>query len=699
MASKASNQWLSKGEAFMHSLQDTLLPIGNLRRRRRLRKLKKVAEESKLDSEAQAAYLRLLVDANPGAVLKYVDEHISGTNSDAEVVQQYVKALVKTDKIAEYGTMGADDPDTNQRDSMTSLLARLTLLAKGDKAFLKAGESSTDPLHVVLHGQKAVGGERPVGSTILGTLLAMGIFSLVWTSGAVLIRRYVKVDVTTSASPSSNGANGLSAYAPKEYSKDNIPEKQVKTFKDVKGCDEAKAELEEIVEYLKSPGKFTRLGGKLPKGVLLTGPPGTGKTLLARATAGEAGVPFFYRAGSEFEEMFVGVGSRRVRSLFAAAKRKAPCIIFIDEIDAVGGNRKQWESHTRKTLNQLLVEMDGFEENTGIIVMAATNLQETLDPALTRPGRFDRHVAVNIPDYKGRKEILDLYLQDKPTSDDVDSGVLARGTVGFSGADLYNLVNTAACSAAKDGADAIDTAVFEFAKDKILMGAERKSMLVSEESKRLTAYHESGHAIVALFTKGALPVHKATIMPRGNALGMVTQLPDKDETSISKEQMLARLDVCMGGRVAEQMIFGEEKVTTGARSDLQQATSIARHMIAECGMSDAIGPVYVDDRAFKSRQLSTAVDSEVVTMLKQAQERVKRLLSKHSDDLHTLAKALVERETLNQKQIAGILGMIEEKTVDKGAAASAGKERAAAAGEPLAGAAGKEQLVDKLAGA
>ena len=453
------------------------------------------------------------------------------------------------------------------------------------------------------------------------------------------------------------GTGPSSAYAPKEYNKENMPEKSVRTFKDVKGCDEAKAELEEVVEYLKNPSKFTRLGGKLPKGILLTGPPGTGKTLLARATAGEAGVPFFYRAGSEFEEMFVGVGWRRVRSLFSAAKKKGPCIIFIDEIDAVGGSRKRWESHTRKTLNQLLVEMDGFEENQGIIVMAATNLPETLDPALTRPGRFDRHVAVDIPDYKGRKEILELYMKDKPIASDVDAAAIARGSVGFSGADLYNLLNTAACAAAKDGKDSIDALTNDASKDKILMGAERKSMLLSEESKKLTAYHESGHAIVALYTDAALPVHKATIMPRGRALGMVTQIPEKDETSISKEQLLAKLDVCMGGRVAEELIFGNNKVTTGARGDLQQATSLARHMVAECGMSEAIGPIYVDDLRGQSAQMRSAIDAEVTGMLKDAEARVRDLLRARGKELKLLAEALMERETLDQAQIKSVLGI------------------------------------------
>ncbi|XP_044505656.1 ATP-dependent zinc metalloprotease FTSH 11, chloroplastic/mitochondrial-like, partial [Mangifera indica] len=356
-------------------------------------------------------------------------------------------------------------------------------------------------------------------------------------------------------------------------------QENVKTFKDVKGCDDAKQELVEVVEYLKNPSKFTRLGGKLPKGILLTGAPGTGKTLLAKAIAGEAGVPFFYRAGSEFEEMFVGVGARRVRSLFQAAKKKAPCIIFIDEIDAVGSTRKQWEGHTKKTLHQLLVEMDGFEQNAGIILMAATNLPDILDPALTRPGRFDRNIVVPNPDVRGRQEILELYLQDKPLAEDVDIKSIARGTPGFNGADLANLVNIAAIKAAVEGLEKITATELGYAKDRILLGTERKTMFISEESKKLTAYHESGHAIVAFNTEGAHPIHKATIMPRGSALGMVTQLPSSDETSVSKKQLLARLDVCMGGRAAEELIFGQDHVTTGASSDLHTAIELAQYMV------------------------------------------------------------------------------------------------------------------------
>uniref|UniRef100_A0A2P2JQY6 ATP-dependent zinc metalloprotease FTSH 11ic/mitochondrial n=1 Tax=Rhizophora mucronata TaxID=61149 RepID=A0A2P2JQY6_RHIMU len=427
----------------------------------------------------------------------------------------------------------------------------------------------------------------------------------------------------------------------------------VKTFKDVKGCDDAKQELEEVVEYLKNPAKFTRLGGKLPKGILLTGAPGTGKTLLAKAIAGEAGVPFFYRAGSEFEEMFVGVGARRVRSLFQAAKKKAPCIIFIDEIDAVGSTRKQWEGHTKKTLHQLLVEMDGFEQNEGIILMAATNLPDILDPALTRPGRFDRHIVVPNPDVRGRQEILELYLKDKPLADNVDVKVIARGTPGFNGADLANLVNIAAIKAAVEGAEKLTAAQLEFAKDRLLMGTERKTMFISEESKKLTAYHESGHAIVAFNTEGAHPIHKATVMPRGSALGMVTQLPSSDETSVSKKQLLARLDVCMGGRVAEELIFGQDHVTTGASSDLHTATELAHYMVSNCGMSDAIGPVHLKERA--SSEMQSRIDAEVVKILREAYDRVRALLKKHEKALHALANALLEYETLTAEEIKRII--------------------------------------------
>ena len=432
-------------------------------------------------------------------------------------------------------------------------------------------------------------------------------------------------------------------------------------FADVKGVDEAKGELEEIVEYLRDPDKFTNLGGKLPKGVLLVGPPGTGKTMLARAIAGEAGVPFFYTSGSEFEEMFVGVGARRVRDLFAAAKKTSPCIIFIDEIDAIGGSRNpKDQQYMKMTLNQLLVELDGFKSSEGVIVIAATNFPESLDKALVRPGRFDRHVVVPNPDVKGRSQILEAHFKGIKRSDDVDLNVIARGTPGFSGADLANLINIAALRAASQGATAVDMTALEFAKDRILMGAERKSAVISEKNRKLTAYHEGGHALVALYTDGAHPVHKATVVPRGMALGMVMQLPESDdETSVTRRQLLAKLDVAMGGRAAEELIFGTADVTTGASSDLEQATRLARAMVTKYGMSDIVGQMAIGYEEMANGSLSSEtkalVESEVKKLLTAAHQRAVGILKSHEKELHTLAKELIEKETLTGQQINELL--------------------------------------------
>ena len=367
-------------------------------------------------------------------------------------------------------------------------------------------------------------------------------------------------------------------------------------FKDVQGCDEARAELEEIVDFLKDPSKFTGLGGKLPKGVLLTGPPGTGKTLLARATAGEAGVPFFFMSGSEFDELYVGVGAKRIRELFSQARDKAPAIIFIDELDAIGGKRNpKDQAYAKQTLNQLLVELDGFSQTEGIIIIGATNFPESLDKALTRPGRFDKEVIVDLPDVRGRIDILKHHMQNVETADDVDPSIIARGTPGLSGAELMNLVNQAAVHASQLSAPAVDMNHFEWAKDKILMGAAKKKMVITEESRINTAYHEAGHAIMAMFSKGATPLYKATILPRGRALGITFQLPEMDKVDMSKQECFARLDVCMGGKIAEEMINGKENVTSGCASDLSNATSVARAMVTSYGMSDKIGPVRLSD--------------------------------------------------------------------------------------------------------
>lgn len=615
------------------------------RREKRLERLIAEADANPKDPAKQVALLAELNKQNPEAVIQRFEERDHAV--DSRGVAEYLRALVATNAIVEY----LPDEQSGKPSSLPSLLEELKQRASGntDESFLSPGISEKQPLHVVMVDPKVSNRSSRFAQELISTIIFTVAVGLVWLIGAAALQKYI----STLGGMGTTGVGSSSSYATKDLNKEITPEKNLKTFKDVKGCDDAKQELEEVVQYLKNPAKFTRLGGKLPKGILLTGAPGTGKTLLAKAIAGEAGVPFFYRAGSEFEEMFVGVGARRVRSLFQAAKKKAPCIVFIDEIDAVGSTRKQWEGHTKKTLHQLLVEMDGFEQNEGIIVMAATNLADILDPALTRPGRFDRHIVVPSPDVRGRQEILELYLQDKPLSDDVDVKAIARGTPGFNGADLANLVNIAAIKAAVDGAEKLNGAQMDYAKDRIMMGTERKSMFLSEESKKLTAYHESGHAIVALNTDGAHPIHKATIMPRGSALGMVTQLPSSDETSISKKQLLARLDVCMGGRVAEELIFGQDHVTTGASSDLHTATELAHYMVSSCGMSEAIGPVHMKERP--GSEMQSRIDDEVVKLLREAYDRVKSLLKKHEKALHALAHALLEYETLTAEQIKRIL--------------------------------------------
>lgn len=444
------------------------------------------------------------------------------------------------------------------------------------------------------------------------------------------------------------------------------------TFKDVAGADESKQELEEIVDFLKDPQKFQRLGGKIPKGVLLVGPPGTGKTLLAKAVAGEANVPFFSISGSDFVEMFVGVGASRVRDMFAQAKKNAPCLLFIDEIDAVGRHRGAGlgggNDEREQTLNQLLVEMDGFEPNENVILIAATNRPDVLDPALLRPGRFDRQVTVSNPDVKGREAILNVHVRKVPLARDVDLSVVARGTPGFSGADLANLVNEAALLAARRNKRKVTAEDFDNAKDKVLMGSERKSMSMDEQEKKLTAYHEAGHAICSLHVKETDPIHKATIIPRGRALGMVQQLPEKDQYSYTRAKMLSRLIICMGGRVSEELKFGYDKVTSGASSDIAAATNLARAMVTEWGMSDVLGPVmYVENsnevflgrsvtqNQNMSEETARLVDSEIKRLVTDAHTEAAKILKENDKELETLAQALMEYETLTGEEIKEVL--------------------------------------------
>src|SRR5471032_1787553 len=472
------------------------------------------------------------------------------------------------------------------------------------------------------------------------------------------------------------------------------------TFADVAGADEAKVELQEIIEFLKDPQKFTRLGGRLPKGALLVGPPGTGKTLLARAVAGEANRPFFSMSGSDFVEMFVGVGASRVRDLFEQGKAHAPCIIFIDEIDAVGRHRGAGlgggHDEREQTLNQLLVEMDGFESNDGVILIAATNRPDVLDPALLRPGRFDRRVIVDRPDIRGREQILKVHVRKVPLAPDINLKTIARGTPGFSGADLMNLVNEAALMAARRNKRMVSMAEFEHAKDKVMMGAERRSMVMTEDEKMLTAYHEGGHAIVALNVKATDPVHKATIIPRGRALGMVMQLPERDKLSMSLEQMTSRLAIMMGGRVAEELVFGRDKVTSGASSDIEQATRLARMMVTRWGLSEELGTVSYgenQDEVFLGMSVSRTqnaseatvqkIDTEIRRFVEEGYNEATRILTEKRADLEALAKGLLEFETLSGDEIQDLLkgkkpnreSVLEPSTPRTSAVPPAGKPR------------------------
>jgi len=463
-----------------------------------------------------------------------------------------------------------------------------------------------------------------------------------------------------------NGKGGGGAMGFGKSRAKMLTEKQGKvTFEDVAGIEEAKQDLEEVVEFLKDPSKFQRLGGKIPKGALLVGSPGTGKTLIARAVAGEAGVPFFTISGSDFVEMFVGVGASRVRDMFEQGRKNAPCIIFIDEIDAVGRHRGAGHGggndEREQTLNQMLVEMDGFDSTEGVIILAATNRPDVLDPALLRPGRFDRQITVPLPDVKGREKILEVHMRKVPLANNVEASIIARGTPGFSGAELANLVNEAALLAARRNKRVIGMDDLEDAKDKVMMGAERRSMAMSEDEKKLTAYHEAGHALVTLHEPESDPIHKATIVPRGQALGMVMRLPEGDRYSYSLAKMRANLSVGMGGRVAEEVIFGKEYVTNGASGDIQQVSQMARAMVMQWGLSEEVGMVNFGDdpNSYQGRRISTAmsnkIDTEVRRFIDEGYEKAMKVITENIDDLHTIAKALLEYELLSGDEIKALL--------------------------------------------
>ncbi|NCU11671.1 MAG: ATP-dependent zinc metalloprotease FtsH, partial [Sphingomonadaceae bacterium] len=504
-------------------------------------------------------------------------------------------------------------------------------------------------------------GKTPDEGSILGYVLLNMLPLLLFLGLAVFVMRQMQ---------KGGGAGGAMGFGKSKAKM--LTEKQGRvTFADVAGIDEAREELEEIVEFLKDPHRFSKLGGQIPKGALLVGSPGTGKTLLARAIAGEAGVPFFTISGSDFVEMFVGVGASRVRDMFEQAKKNAPCIVFIDEIDAVGRHRGHGLGNSNdereQTLNQLLVEMDGFEANEGIIIIAATNRPDVLDPALLRPGRFDRQVVVPVPDIEGREKILAVHMKKVPLAPDVNPRVIARGTPGFSGADLANLVNEAALLAARRKKRLVAMKEFEDAKDKVMMGAERRSMVMTEDEKKMTAYHEAGHALVSVNEPASDPIHKATIIPRGGALGMVVRLPERDRYSYHRDQMHAQLAVAMGGRVAEEIIFGHDKVSSGASSDIQHATSLARSMVTRWGMSDKLGPLQYEEtqegylgyggsaRTMQSAETNKLIDAEIRALVEGGHKRATKILKDNEDQLHLLAKALLEYETLTGDEITELL--------------------------------------------
>ncbi|KAI5256758.1 ATP-dependent metallopeptidase Hfl [Aureobasidium subglaciale] len=591
-----------------------------------LASLEKTANNNPNSATAQNAFYSALIRAGHHDILvERYDKNIYATSPSVD--QLYSRAIEKVGQ-QETGS-GAHSDETSQAVGQavaaTGRGGNLSVSRKGSGA-------KKEPLYVVV--------DESLGATVFKWVKFLMIFGVTCYLSLVVLTLFIDA---TGVIKKVGGAQDNQAK----------PELQKTRFSDVHGCDEAKEELQELVEFLKSPDKFSTLGGKLPKGVLLVGPPGTGKTLLARAVAGEAGVPFFYMSGSEFDEVYVGVGAKRVRDLFTQARGKSPAIIFIDELDAIGSKRHERDAaYAKQTLNQLLTELDGFDQDTGVIIIGATNFPQSLDKALTRPGRFDRNVVVGLPDVRGRISILKHHLKSIRIDGEVDASVLARGTPGFSGAELENIVNQAAVRASKNKAKRVTMDDLTWAKDKVLMGAERRSAVIQQKDKVMTAYHEGGHALVAMLTKDTTPLYKATIMPRGHALGLTQMLPELDKVSETRAEMMAQIDVCMGGKVAEELIYGPDKVTTGASSDIQSATRIAHMMVTQAGMSEKLGNVDLNtDYARLSSETKQMIESEVRRLVEEGRERATKLLLDNREGLERLANALVEYETLSKEEM------------------------------------------------
>ncbi|OCL13813.1 cell division protease ftsH [Glonium stellatum] len=600
------------------------------------------ANNNPQSATAQNAFYSALLRANmPEIVIERYQTGRFATNPACEAM--YIKALERVGQTEKASAIQATKEQSGHNGTLSN--EQMQAIGQAVGARVRGGSLSVarggsggkeSPLYVVV--------EESTGSTIFKWFKFVLYFGLITYLSLIVVTLIIE-------------ASGMLKKVGGTQNTEARPELQTTRFSDVHGCDEAKEELQELVEFLKNPDKFSTLGGKLPKGVLLVGPPGTGKTLLARAVAGEAGVPFFYMSGSEFDEVYVGVGAKRVRELFNAARAKAPAIVFIDELDAIGGKRNERDAaYVKQTLNQLLTDLDGFDQNSGVIFLAATNFPQLLDKALTRPGRFDRNIVVPLPDVRGRVAILKHHMRNVQLGTDVDAALIARGTPGFSGAELENIVNQAAVHASKNKAKKVTMQDFEWAKDKVLMGAERRSAVIQEKDKIMTAYHEGGHALVAMYTQGSDPLYKATIMPRGHALGITFQLPEMDKVSVAKKEYLARIDVCMGGKVAEELVYGPDDTTGGASSDIQTATAIAYSMVTQMGMSDTLGNVDLhSDYARLSSETKQLIEKEVRRIIEEGRQRARALLISKRHELDLLAKALVEYESLGKEEMEKVV--------------------------------------------